>query len=116
MSLMPVYFSTNRTKKRKAKSKTRAQIAAELDHAKFRVRMGLTKSKTQVADLPEFREVISEHVPMSHSIPCGLAAKPKPNVYSGERKLLGIATMHKSCLVPVFNESDAVDIAKMRRG
>ena len=37
--------------------------------------------------------------------------------YAGERKLLGIATMHKSNAVPIF-ESDkehAVDIARMRR-
>jgi len=37
--------------------------------------------------------------------------------YTGERKLLGIATMHKSNAVPIF-ESDkehAIDIARMRR-
>ena len=37
--------------------------------------------------------------------------------YTGERKLIGIATMHKSNAVPIF-ESDkdhAKDIAKMRR-
>ena len=43
-------------------------------------------------------------------------AKKEPNVYSGERKLLGIAIMHKSNLVPVFDKKDAEDIAKMRRG
>lgn len=31
-------------------------------------------------------------------------------------KLLGIATMHKSNLVPVFKQEDAEEIAKMRRG
>jgi hypothetical protein len=36
--------------------------------------------------------------------------------YSGERRLLGIATMHKSNMVPVFDEQDAKDIARMRRG
>lgn len=36
-------------------------------------------------------------------------------VYSGDRKLLGIATMHKSCLQPVFSKQDAIDIARMRR-
>lgn len=37
--------------------------------------------------------------------------------YSGERRLIGIATMHKSNLVPVFedNKEVAVEIAKMRR-
>ena len=38
-------------------------------------------------------------------------------VYSGERQLLGIATMHKSNMVPVFadKKDDAKDIAAMRR-
>lgn len=35
-------------------------------------------------------------------------------VYTGD-KVLGIATLHKSNAVPVFNSSDAVDISKMRR-
>ena len=37
-------------------------------------------------------------------------------VYSGERKLLGIATMHKSNMVPVFSIEEATDVARMRRG
>jgi len=41
--------------------------------------------------------------------------------YTGERKLLGIAVMHKSNLVPVFEEETgekgqyAKDLARMRR-
>jgi hypothetical protein len=46
------------------------------------------------------------------------SAKPEPNVYNGERKLIGIATMHKSNSVPIFedNKELATEIAKMRRG
>ena len=36
--------------------------------------------------------------------------------YDGERQLLGIAVLHKSCLQPVFSQKDAEEIAKMRRG
>lgn len=50
----------------------------------------------------------------SHSFK-GTAGRIDPNVYSGERKLLGIGVLHKSCLQPIFNEQDAVDIAHMRR-
>jgi len=46
----------------------------------------------------------------------GPTSKPEPKVYSGERKLIGIATMHKSNMVPVFAKSNAEDIARMRRG
>ena len=43
------------------------------------------------------------------------SAKKDEKVYSGERKLLGIATMHKSNMVPVFSTEDAEALAKMRR-
>ena len=42
-------------------------------------------------------------------------AKKENMVYTGEQKLLGIATLHKSNMVPVFAKQDAVDIANMRR-
>jgi hypothetical protein len=47
-----------------------------------------------------------------------VCAPPPARRYSGERQLLGIATMHKSNMVPVFadNKEVAVDIARMRRG
>ena len=43
--------------------------------------------------------------------------KQERKVYSGERRLMGIATMHKSNAVPVFEDDKklAKDIAKMRR-
>ena len=44
----------------------------------------------------------------------GSATKAEPKVYTGD-KVLGIATLHKSNAVPVFNSQEAVDISKMRR-
>ena len=52
----------------------------------------------------------SDKIPVS-----GGTYKKEQLIYSGERRLLGIATMHKSNMVPVFDEEDAKDIAKMRR-
>lgn len=50
------------------------------------------------------------------------ATKKEAMVYTGERKLVGIAMMHKSNLVPVFADDDdktgqkqATEIAQMRR-
>jgi len=50
------------------------------------------------------------------------ATKKEPLQYTGERKLVGIATMHKSNMVPVFADDDdktgkkqATEIATMRR-
>ena len=47
----------------------------------------------------------------------GHGSAKERNVYSGERQLLGIATMHKSNMVPIFadKKEDAKDIASMRR-
>lgn len=36
------------------------------------------------------------------------------NVYTGDN-MVGIATMHKSNSVPIFNQDSAIDIARMRR-
>jgi hypothetical protein len=68
------------------------------------------------------REV--EHIPSRVSensfAPC---TKKEPMQYTGERKLVGIATMHKSNMVPVFADDEddksgrkaATEIATMRR-
>ena len=49
-----------------------------------------------------------------HGIVPGTCAKLAPKVYTGT-KLIGIATMHKSNMVPIFKIEDAEDIARMRR-
>ena len=66
-------------------------------------------------ETPNYPSRISEH---SFSP----ATKKEAMVYTGERKLVGIAMMHKSNLVPVFADDDdktgqkqATEIAQMRR-
>ena len=44
-----------------------------------------------------------------------ISGRAEPQHYSGERKLIGIGMLHKSNLVPVFDQQDAIDISKMRR-
>ena len=39
----------------------------------------------------------------------------KKYMYTGD-KMLGIAVMHKSNLVPIFSDENAVDVSRMRRG
>jgi len=67
----------------------------------------------------EFEPIVDRQgVPMGNRIPVtetGVGHKKAPMVYSGERKLIGIGTMHKSNMVPVFEGEDAKDLAKMRR-
>jgi hypothetical protein len=44
----------------------------------------------------------------------GVAARAPDKVYTGD-KIIGVAVMHKSNLVPIFNEQAAVEVAQMRR-
>jgi hypothetical protein len=47
-------------------------------------------------------------VPLGNKIPVSGGKKQEPIFYSGKRKLIGIATMHKSNQVPVFADDDDV--------
>ncbi len=44
----------------------------------------------------------------------GSTALPQTVQYTGD-KIIGLATMHKSNMVPIFNHEAAEDVAKMRR-
>ena len=55
-------------------------------------------------------------VPTGDKIPVCSGGKKQEFTYSGERKLIGIGLLHKSNLVPVWDEQDAKEISKMRRG
>lgn len=55
----------------------------------------------------------SPKVPSGDTYDSFVGAK-KEKQYTGD-KLMGIAVMHKSNLVPVFKQQDAEDIARMRR-
>lgn len=55
----------------------------------------------------------TNHIP-SRDSGVGVASAAPAKVYTGT-KMLGIGTMHKSNSVPIFSDTEAQDIAKMRR-
>jgi len=65
----------------------------------------------------------TQHIPSKVTAESFAPATKKPTMhYTGDRKLVGIAMMHKSNLVPVFADEDdktgqkqATEIAQMRR-
>jgi len=119
MHIMPAYFTTTKMNRRKSKKKTQKQLKAEADHEKFLKKLGYKPSDQYPTLEVRHKHTVLEtkHLPAtSDSIP-GHMAKKEPMQYSGERELLGIATMHKSNMVPVFadNKQVAIDIARMRR-
>jgi hypothetical protein len=120
MALLPPMYTTNATGRRThaAKPKSASLLKAEEKHAKFLKRMGVGDLRRKISvpapEPPYARQ--SQKIPSMNGL-TGKTAKPEPKVYSGQRQLLGIATMHKSNMVPVFADKpkDATEIAKMRR-
>lgn len=121
MHLLPAFVSTTNTRKRKSKltGKAKLQLAA---HQQWVEKMTKgVKSDKKVLDKMWRREyndsmVVDRSAFTKSGMVPGVCAKPDEKVYSGEMKLIGIATMHKSNMVPVFKKEDAEDIARMRRG
>jgi hypothetical protein len=120
MALLPPMYTTNADRRRTqaAKPKSKSLLKAEAKHAKFLKRMGvgdLGRKITVPAPAPAYARP-SPEVPSMNTL-SGTTAKPEPKVYSGKRQLLGVATMHKSNMVPVFADKpeEATEIAKMRR-
>lgn len=114
-------MSTINTKKRKAKGITQKDRQAQVEHDKWLRKMNCHPDQLKnrpivsVNKIPDYSEGRTS-LPTSDRI-CGNGTTKERMVYSGERKLLGVATMHKSNMVPIFadKKEDAKDIANMRR-
>jgi len=118
MHILPVYFTTTNTKSKKKKDKQMTShdvwlLKKGLHPEQIKLKKEVDKNwKTKYTN----DMVVDRSSYKSAGMTNARAPKPEPKVYNGERKLLGIATMHKSNMVPVFAKSDAEDIARMRRG
>ena len=90
--------------RRRKQKKPKGEVFQKLDKSKLK---GTTVSEPYRRDAG----VSYPSAPMSG----GIAAKKESIQYSGDRNLLGISILHKSCLQPVFDKQTAIDNAKMRR-
>jgi hypothetical protein len=120
MALLPPMYTTNALERRThgKKRKSKSLLEAEAKHARFLKRMGVGDLQRKIeVPVPEPAYVRPSPAVPSLDSRSGTTAKPAPKVYRGERKLLGVATMHKSNMVPVFADKpeEAAEIAKMRR-
>ena len=124
MHLLPIYVTSTNMKKRKQK-KTKRMLEADAAHAKFLKKMGYKGPVVQRSERAAHNRVVAGSNPAGPTTSSNVvrpdqfynetSAKQKPNVYSGERRLLGIATMHKSNLQPIWSKEQAKDAATMRR-
>ena len=110
---MMIHTYTRKSKQRKPNAAQR-QLAAEWDEIVKKYQpQKITKVNVEPWSpaKPYVRQ--TPHYP-SLNTGMGVATKSDTKVYTGD-KMIGIATLHKSNAVPVFNSEDAVDISKMRR-
>lgn len=110
---MMIFTSVRKSKQKARPKKEREEYQAWLDKHKPKKEIRqVSEPFVYKLSTPVGRST-TKHIP---SLNTGLAvatAAPK-KVYTGD-KVLGIATMHKSNAVPVFNSTEAVEISKMRR-
>ena len=122
MHLVGPYMTTTQYNRKKKKPNAK-QARAQAEHDKWLRKQGVhpdqlaaKKHKDVVINpIPNYREG-ARSLPTSDKI-CGHGPAKESMTYSAERQLLGIATMHKSNMVPIFadKKEDAKDIARMRR-
>ena len=142
MSMVGPGLTTTSYKKRKPTKRTKnQQLQFEQQHREYNKSMkrihahdqmmsledydlyvrGLWKPKVKATKFKEYKptatftEQRKQYPSAGDGI--GVATKKEAMQYTGERKLLGIATMHKSNMVPIFedNKHEAIEIARMRR-
>jgi hypothetical protein len=131
MHLMSHAYTTTNTKKRKTTNKgVSAKYAQDwVDYNKqmkrigcktktfdeyVQYRQGNYKPKLRGTPLPDYP--VSDHrqkYPSGDGL--GVTFARKENTYTGTL-IKGIATMHKSNAVPIMNDEQAIEVARMRRG
>lgn len=110
---MMIHTSAPKSKKRKPNAKQRELLASwEQIVSKHSPKKVIAVSPTRKVQQVYRRE--TPNYP-SANLPATPCTKPEAHKYTGD-KMLGIGTLHKSNAVPVFSESDAVEISRMRRG
>ena len=123
MSMVGPGLTTTRYNIKNKKSKSKRLAKAHDEHEALLKSMGVGKTKLPtnargervgLNSIPDYKT--RDTVKLSNKI-AGHGTARERHVYSGERVLLGVATMHKSNMVPVFadKKDDAKDIASMRR-
>ena len=122
MGMLPVYFTTTNTTKRKKVKYASSQakiLSQELTKSwdnivnKHVTNVASKKLKRKVYEPPKALRRETIHYPSLNSNE-GSTALPPAKVYTGD-KMIGVATMHKSNSVPVFNQDAAKEISSMRR-
>lgn len=122
MHLEGPWLST--TGKRKGKVKFRnaaqAQQARELEQSwnnlkdKYKTTLKTASKIKSMSTVTNYRRETPKIPSLNNGVDMSPAFKNQQKVYTGT-KIIGIGTMHKSNAVPIFSDSEAQEIASMRR-
>ena len=116
-----IYVST----KSKAKPKRKSKAERE-EYANWCSKYGIDPEKKRTKK-PKFWEVevykpaprlqvrTTEHIPSRDTGHTGAVTTGRKTMQYTGTKMLGVATMHKSNMVPIFNDESAVEVSQMRR-
>jgi len=124
MHLLPPMYSTTGKKRGKAKfrNSAAAALARELDQSwteilnKYGPVQKTTKVRTDLSSVYRLTVPEDRSTKKYKSVDTGggSTAPVQTKVYTGD-KMMGIGTMHKSNMVPIFSDQEAKDISTMRR-
>lgn len=114
---MIIYTSTKSKRKRTPKAKL-AEYEAWCKKHKIepfaKKKRTSTNDKSPVEVSGVYRRETVQYPSRDTNVKGAVNTNVGKNVYTGD-KLLGIASMHKSNLVPVFQGSEAIEVSQMRR-
>lgn len=107
---------------KQSKTKTQRLAQAKKEHEQWLASMGYKGGKSLrgkhgrrvgVYELPNLREGL-ENLPKTSDRVAGNGNKKDSQKYTGDY-IMGIATTHKSNLVPITNKEQAIQASQMRR-
>lgn len=111
---------TNSSSKKKQNKKPGWQ-EREAEYRKWLMKNGIDpdapkkkKAFVPYKPAPAYRRETPQYPSLSSTVGNGTTPVQKKNVYTGDY-IVGIATMHKSNIVPVSREQDGKDYSTMRR-
>ena len=115
---MIIHGTIKKSKQKKSPKKVREEYQQWLDEINKPVpkfsRSYVSSKVVKPINTPKPYVRETPYYPSLNAADTGSATKAAPKVYTGD-KMLGIATLHKSNAVPVFNNTEAVEISSMRR-
>lgn len=122
MHLVGPYMTTTKYNRKKKKPNAK-QLRAQEDHDKWLTKMGVhpdqlaekkaKRKDVKNVDVPSYVSRNTNSIRTSDNV-AGVAPKKDRQQYTGDY-IIGIATTHKSNLMPVTSRKQAVEASTMRR-